>query len=651
MTASRLFVALFLLLLNWHLGLSMELPVVASLGTALIVLAASRVVDVEHPTYGLIFVLFATGALTGNQVLADWAVEDSWPQENGFGAGVMISLLLYVIWVYAADRERSPQQVINRSMQTILVWGLLALLLIETSHSFVIVGSELGLEASTEREEGFPLPALAGLLLATLALLADRCATHFRQRLLYLSPVLLVLPVMYIGLDLGQRPVIAALGSMMPRGGEYTSTGFSPYQTLRASVFLRPSTEPVMRIQAEALPSRYLAGNRLVSLSQELVWLPSERALRSYDIFDAELTSDEQWRYQLDSHHASTGTAAQSAMTIYSLASDDFLFSTPNTTHITGRFSAISRNAADVLTPNFDRGADARWEIESGPPSAPDEVRDETLRLPEFWDGQLQEHSEIMAGATRQATASNIVDYFMARGYALRTDFNPDRPFHDFFLYDKPAYCFWFASATTLALRANGIPSRLVGGYVINEQLSADLWLVRERDAHSWVEWQDEEGYWHTIDPTPTSISAFFNGYRSSSVSQWYHLLAGRWEIFVDQLLQNQLAANAITWGGLAVLVFLFTREYRRLRKQREGLNDLGLRWRKLWLRFLRVTQLPDRQHWTSNTYADNLPESWSPDYRNRVLAFLTAYRTQRFASAQLEALSSVESSLTAIRR
>ena len=644
MTVSRIFLALFLMLLSWHLGESMQLPLVTWLGVVLTAIAALRVVRVEHPTLGLIFVLFTTGALTGNQVLENWALEDTWPQENGLGAGIMISLLLYSIWVYAADRERSPEHVVNRSSQSVLVWGLLSLWMIETSESLMISFEFFGYEDQA------PLPALVGMLLATMVLLADHCGPALVRRLALLLPVFIVLPLLLALLNLGQGPMVRALGSVMPRGGEYTPTGFSPYQSLRSSVFLRPSNDPVMRIQTEALPSPYLAGNRLVNLSEELVWLPSVRPVRSYGTLDAELLPDNRWRYELDSHHFS-GNQAAASMTVYSLGNDDFMFTTPNTTHVTGRFSTISRNAADVLSPNYDRGVDARWQLETGTSSGPDAKDPQALLLPVFWDQELQAHSESMAGPTRQRTADNIVNYFLARDYSLRTDFDRARPFHDFFLNDKAAYCFWFASASTLALRANGIPSRLVGGYVVHEQLSEDLWLVRERDAHSWVEWQDEDGYWHTIDPTPASITAFFGGYQSSGISQWYHRLAGQWQILFDRLLQNENAASLITWGGLAVLVFLFAREYRRIRGRREQLDDLGIRWQKLWQRFLRTTQLPDRPGWTSGTYAQNLPENWPADYREQVREFLIAYQWARFASSQDTGLTRVENYLSRLQR
>lgn|GEM_PF-699612 len=648
MNAGRLCLALFLILLSWHFGLSMELPEVAWVGTALTVLAAFRVVNVEHPTAGLLFVLFATGALTGNQVLEDWALDDTWPQENGFGAGIAISLLLYLIWLYAADRERAPQYVINRSSQSVLVWGLMSLLLVRTSESLLFSIAEFAEKWGYALNPGadllMPIPAMLGILLATVILLADRCGPALLRRLSLMLPLLVVMPLMMLALNYSQRPLVYALGSMMPRGGDYTQTGFSPYQTLRASVFLQPSNEPVMRIQTDALPSRYLAGNRLVGLSEDLVWLPSLRPVQSYGTLDAELLPDNQWRYELGNHHF-TGNGVASTMIVHSLSGNDYLFTTPNTTHVSGRFNGISRNAADVLAPNFDRGVDARWELQSGPASGPEPENAEYLFMPEFWDDELQSHSETMAGSSRQMTADNIVSYFLARDYALNTDFDPEQPFHDFYLNDKAAYCFWFASASTLALRANGIPSRLVGGYLIHEQLSENLWLVRERDAHSWVEWQDENGYWHTIDPTPASMDLFFGGYQSSSSSQLYHRLAGQWQMFIDRLLENQAAANLITWSGLAILVFLFAREYLRIRKRREEMGDLSLRWEKLWQRFIKATQLPDQQSWTTGRYVENLPEGWSENYRAKVSEFLIAYRESRFGSEGLTAIEAVEKS------
>ena len=638
MSPAHVSLTLFLISLSWHLGLSMELPVVAWLGSGLALFGAGRLVTVERPTWGLTFVLLATGALTGNQILEDWAVQDSWPQDNGFGAGILLSLLLYLLWLFAARPETDGDRPIGRDSQSIVVWALLCLLLIRPADSVVV----------TLFGESAPVLALAGMLLAGFSLFAERCGRLLASRLALLLPLLLLVPLTTVGLRLGQGPVIAARGDLMPRSGDFNPTGFSPYQTLRPSVFLRPSTEPVLRVRSESPPTPYLAGNRLVTLNEELVWLPSERPLQSYGALDAELLPDGQRRFAVANHHYGSIGRADTEMAVHSLDNDNFIFVAPGTTHISGPFGAISRNAADVWTPNFERGADQRWTLESEAPPTPDTVNEEALALPGFWDARLQQHSESFAAAQgeRLQTVNNVVNYFLGRDYSLRTDFNPEQPFHDFFLNDRAGYCFWFASATTLALRANGIPSRLVGGYLMHERLGDDLWLVRERDAHSWVEWQDENGYWHTVDPTPPSITAFFGGYESSALSQWYHRLAAQWQRLLDRILANEVLADGIRYGGLAILVFLFAREYRRLRQRRGGMDLLAQHWQQLWRRFLRKTGLPDRPDWTASTYLGHLPSDWPDKKREQVAHFLRDYQRLRFTDSGQQALDAMKNSL-----
>ena len=98
MSLGNMFLALFLALLSLQLGLSMELPIVAFIGGGLSLFGGFRIVAVERPTWGLLFVLFATGGFVGNQVLEEWAVEGSWAQSNGLGAGIVLSFLVYLLW-------------------------------------------------------------------------------------------------------------------------------------------------------------------------------------------------------------------------------------------------------------------------------------------------------------------------------------------------------------------------------------------------------------------------------------------------------------------------------------------------------------------------------------------------------------------------
>lgn len=642
MSLSTAFLTSFLVLLSWHLGLSMELVVVSYLGTTLSVLAGLKLLTVERPTWGLVFVLLATGAFIGNQILEDWALEGSWPQDNGLGAGLVIGILIYMVWVFAARASERTELAMDRDTQTVLVAGLLLLLLMAPPESTVVFLFD----------ERLGILTLLGIVLACLTLLADRCGAQLRSRLLLLVPVLITIPLFNEALEMGQRPVIRLVGNLMPSPRVFTPTGFSPSQQLSSSSFLRPSSRAVMRIHGDQHPGRYLVGNRLSVLDDELVWRAVGSEARALTTFDAELTESGDWRYPIENAHNSQDIVPRS-YTVHSLTSDYFVFTSPGTTHISGQFDSLAKDPgySYVWTAGFDRGADRRWQIEVARESQPMEPGRQHLLLPSFWDDSLQVRSEDFQGSNREDTVRNLVRYFTTRDYSLSTNFDDDQPFHDFFLNDKPAYCFWFASGAALAMRANGIPSRLVSGYAINEQISSDIWLVRDRDAHSWVEWQDENGYWHTVDPTPPSIESFFGGYESSRVSQWYHYLAGEWQNLIDRILADALLANLIRFGGIVILIFLFVREYRRLRGARQSLDNRARRWQKLWQRFLQKARLPAQPAWTAAAYADNLPASWNEASQNAVRQFLQEYNRQRFAPDDEAAIRSVEKSLDACIR
>jgi hypothetical protein len=638
MPLGQIFLAIFLALESLHLGLSMELTIVVWLAAGLSALGALQLVKIERPTWGLSFVLLATGGFLGSQVLEDWALEGSWAQTNGLGAGLVLSLLTYQLWLFASGGKSSIHLALNRNSQTILVLGLLLILLIPPPEQTIV------------QIFGVPVAVLsiAAILLASLTLMADRCADYLFSRLLLLLPLFLVVPLLGLLLGIGQGPVIAALGDMFPSGSSFTPTGFSPRQQLRASAFLRPSNRAVMRATTESRPNPYLVGNRLVELDEDLVWLPVERPLSALTLLDADIEETGQLRFEMSNHQFPTDKFLPQRIDVQSLANNNFVFMSPNTSHLIGAFEALTRNAADVWSPVYDRGADRRWEIETSNGSIPDTFNEINLQLPSFWDTGLQEKSEGFLASGDQETVYNILNYFITRSYSLETNFDPDQPFHDFFLNDRPAYCFWFATGATLALRANDIPARIIGGYVIHEQLSDEMWLVRERDAHSWVEWQDAEGYWHTIDPTPPSITGFFNGYESSQFSVLYHRLAGQWQKLIDAVLANELIADLVRYGGLLILLFLFVREYRRIRGRQEKLDSRAIRWQKIWHRFLSSANLPVNESWTASRYAENLPEEWPSVRVNAAKVFLQSYTLRRFSNNDERAIEEVEESLEA---
>jgi protein-glutamine gamma-glutamyltransferase len=96
-------------------------------------------------------------------------------------------------------------------------------------------------------------------------------------------------------------------------------------------------------------------------------------------------------------------------------------------------------------------------------------------------------------------------------GYSERpTPRAPGRAPLDAFLIDtRDGYCQHFAGAMALLLRMGGIPARVATGFSpggFSER--RDAWIVRDTDAHAWVEaWFDQLG-WVTFDPTPDATPA-----------------------------------------------------------------------------------------------------------------------------------------------
>ena len=67
----------------------------------------------------------------------------------------------------------------------------------------------------------------------------------------------------------------------------------------------------------------------------------------------------------------------------------------------------------------------------------------------------------------------------------------------------KAGFCEHIASAYVVAMRAMGVPARLVTGYQGAQRNALDgYWTVRQSDAHAWAEiWQAGQG-WTRVDPT-----------------------------------------------------------------------------------------------------------------------------------------------------
>jgi transglutaminase-like putative cysteine protease len=100
----------------------------------------------------------------------------------------------------------------------------------------------------------------------------------------------------------------------------------------------------------------------------------------------------------------------------------------------------------------------------------------------------------------------NILDYLAHNGftYTLRPlPLSPANPIDDFLFRTKQGYCEHYAQAMTWMLRDQGIPARIVAGYQGGEQNAlGDYLIVRQSDAHAWVEAYVPGQGWIRVDPT-----------------------------------------------------------------------------------------------------------------------------------------------------
>lgn len=136
--------------------------------------------------------------------------------------------------------------------------------------------------------------------------------------------------------------------------------------------------------------------------------------------------------------------------------------------------------------------------------------RDRYLQLPEDFPPRITALAlEWTSGATSDEEKAKIIER------RLRAEYAYDRgslsgaahePVDDFLFESRRGHCEFFASSMALMLRGAGVPSRHVVGFGAGEYNQyGRFYVVRQSDAHSWVEAYIEGKGWLTFDPTPAA--------------------------------------------------------------------------------------------------------------------------------------------------
>ncbi len=196
--------------------------------------------------------------------------------------------------------------------------------------------------------------------------------------------------------------------------------------------------------------------------------------------------------------------------------------------------------------------------------------------------------------------AVRMIRSYLVENYAYSLETRTAPPGQDpieWFLFgeDKRGHCEYFAAAMTAMCRSVGINARVVTGYVATEwNAPTGHYIVRESNAHAWVEVEVQPGLWQRRDPTPTtefisihepsrsmvarlrrlmdtaeyawinSVVGFSRRSRSGSMdaavegafSGWAQSIGGRIRTGGVGLLVRAAGAGLIAFAGAAVLGF-----------------------------------------------------------------------------------------------
>ncbi len=171
-------------------------------------------------------------------------------------------------------------------------------------------------------------------------------------------------------------------------------------------------------------------------------------------------------------------------------------------------------------------------------------MREVCLTMPQKVDPRVRELAQkIAAGADSQEHRVRRTLEYLRDGYtySLRPGkFRTFDPLAEFLFEKKKGYCEYFATSAAMLLRLQGVPTRYVTGYSVQEgNRNGNHYVVREKDGHAWIEVYIAGKGWIEADPTPPGeYEAMVEGLNANwfdKVWEWIQMTAsGVWQRIVN---------------------------------------------------------------------------------------------------------------------
>ena len=179
-------------------------------------------------------------------------------------------------------------------------------------------------------------------------------------------------------------------------------------------------------------------------------------------------------------------------------------------TYSTGMRAVRGGQASDVYTVTSFVSVADKAVLRRAPTVYPDYIRAKYLQIPSTLPQRVKDLAHKIAG-----NESNPYDIAEAMESYLRITYHyaptvkappAGRDPVDYFLFDaKEDFCEYFASSMAVMLREMGVPARFVEGYTTGTlDPNTGKYIVKELDAHAWVEAYFPNYGWVEFEPTPS---------------------------------------------------------------------------------------------------------------------------------------------------
>ena len=276
-----------------------------------------------------------------------------------------------------------------------------------------------------------------------------------------------------------------------------------------------------------------------------------------------------------------------------------FLASTP--VRVNGPYDLVSISSGGSVTkPDVVRSIDVyEGEADTTDPTAlvrnsnsqdyPPGLKIIYLELPQRVDPRIPALAKTITSSANSnyARAKGIESYLRSNlGYTLDLPGEEADPLAHFLFERKRGHCEYFASAMAIMLRTLDIPSRVVNGFRGGEYNDLNrTYIIRGRDAHSWVEAFFPEYGWVAFDPTP-AVPLQAGSEASSRLALYLDALHEMWrEWIVNYDFSHQVRLGSEITSGAGNLQSAFhiwyTRKYsqilRHVRRLRGALSSANM--------------------------------------------------------------------------